>query len=536
MLQHKKTEPDAHPNALVKNVTHSHSERIQLVDMDKVQKQYEPFVSVGYVSLPDSDEARKVKVLRDTGASQSLILESALSFCDKSSVGASVILQGVEGGYVNAPLHEVDLKSDLVSGIVKVGVRPSLPVKDVSFILGNDLAGERVVPSPVVSARPCESDETNRFVEEFPHVFPAYAVTRSMTKNAESSVQTWSDKDVSGDVDSSFEAVGKDNEVHDGMPECPQVSHAEIKYDMDQVRVIMPDACVLVTDDVHFEVVGEILVPSTDELCAVAQELTFNVSASVCDVVICADAQVRISGEISSSWDVQVSLVDDSQDKDEMKSQVIVEKFLVEVVQRSQLTAEEDNVASEWGTRAPTNPRGADEVLVADLLAATNSPSEGTDVEETADVAALGRAEIDCSGSEVASVHQCHVEDYMTSSIIMETTPFQAGNSSDVLQEKDEGTLEESTPRDSEVCAEDCADDHRHETMMFQAENSLGYLWKEPEMKATETDVVDSDVECWLGERFTLPCKRARHGRYAGRVQDINHLNSERNFKKRKKF
>ena len=118
-----------------------------------------------------------------------------------------------------------------------------------------------------MSARPCESDETNRFVEEFPHVFPAYAVTRSMTKNAESGVQAWSDKDVSGDVDSSFEVVGKDNEVHDGMPECPQVSHAEIKYDMDQVRVIMPDACVLVTDDVHFEVVGEILVPSTDELC-----------------------------------------------------------------------------------------------------------------------------------------------------------------------------------------------------------------------------------------------------------------------------
>ena len=68
LLQHKKTESDAHPNALVKNVTDSHSERIQPVDMDKVQKQYEPFVSVGYVSLPNSDETRKVKVLRDTGA------------------------------------------------------------------------------------------------------------------------------------------------------------------------------------------------------------------------------------------------------------------------------------------------------------------------------------------------------------------------------------------------------------------------------------------------------------------------------------
>ena len=63
------------------------------------------------------------------------------------------------------------------------------------------------------------------------------------------------------------------------------------------------------------------------------------------------------------------------------------------------MTAEEDKVASEWGTRAPTNPRGTDEV--ADLLAATNIPSEVKDVEETADVAALRRAEIECSGSEV---------------------------------------------------------------------------------------------------------------------------------------
>ena len=45
--------------------------------METVKKQYEPFVSDGFVSLPGSDVARKAKVLRDTGASQSLILESA---------------------------------------------------------------------------------------------------------------------------------------------------------------------------------------------------------------------------------------------------------------------------------------------------------------------------------------------------------------------------------------------------------------------------------------------------------------------------
>ena len=30
----------------------------------------------------------------------------------------------------------------------------------------------------------------------------------------------------------------------------------------------------------HFEVVGGILVPSTDELCTVAQDLTFNVNST----------------------------------------------------------------------------------------------------------------------------------------------------------------------------------------------------------------------------------------------------------------
>jgi len=36
------------------------------------------------------------------------------------------------------------MQSDLVSGPVSVGVRNSLPVKGVNFILGNDLAGDKV--------------------------------------------------------------------------------------------------------------------------------------------------------------------------------------------------------------------------------------------------------------------------------------------------------------------------------------------------------------------------------------------------------
>ena len=42
------------------------------------------------------------------------------------------------------PLYKFFLKSDLISGYVTVGIRPDLPVKGVSLLLGNDLAGDKV--------------------------------------------------------------------------------------------------------------------------------------------------------------------------------------------------------------------------------------------------------------------------------------------------------------------------------------------------------------------------------------------------------
>ena len=113
---------------------------IQSADSDQIKSQYAPYTSVGYVSLVGCDEARKVTILRDTGASQSLILDNVLPFGGKSSTGTSVVLQGMEGGYMEVPLHTVDLQSGLVSGRVNLGIRKSLPMEGVSLILGNDLA------------------------------------------------------------------------------------------------------------------------------------------------------------------------------------------------------------------------------------------------------------------------------------------------------------------------------------------------------------------------------------------------------------
>ena len=56
---------------------------------------------------------------------------------------------------ISVPLHRINLKSDLISGTVIVGVRPELPVKDVSMLLGNDLAGGKILPHPIVTCDTC---------------------------------------------------------------------------------------------------------------------------------------------------------------------------------------------------------------------------------------------------------------------------------------------------------------------------------------------------------------------------------------------
>ena len=98
----------------------------------------------------DFAQSTPIKILRDTGASQSLILADTLPFSEKSSSGTSVLIQGVECGFVNVPLHNIYLSSDLVKGPVAVGIRPSLPFKGIHLLLGNDLAGDKVVVNPLL--------------------------------------------------------------------------------------------------------------------------------------------------------------------------------------------------------------------------------------------------------------------------------------------------------------------------------------------------------------------------------------------------
>ena len=154
-----------------------------------VMNVFEPFIHEGSVSLSsDMSDPTSIKILRDTGVSQSLLLSDTLLFSEESSVSASVLIRGINcSEYSPVPLHTVYRKSNLVAGPVKVGIQPSLPFEGVHLILGNDLAGDKVVVNAVVTEKPCLEQSPDPVEKEIPGLYPACVVTRAMSKEKEKS-------------------------------------------------------------------------------------------------------------------------------------------------------------------------------------------------------------------------------------------------------------------------------------------------------------------------------------------------------------
>ena len=104
-------------------------------------------------------------------------MAATVPLSEETFTGVNVLIQGVEVEPISVPLHGVKLQSDLVSGVVTVGIRPSLPVKGVDLILGNDLAGGKVSADPCMTNIPLCHDEA---VSEDTKIYPACAITRAM--------------------------------------------------------------------------------------------------------------------------------------------------------------------------------------------------------------------------------------------------------------------------------------------------------------------------------------------------------------------
>ncbi|VDI20005.1 Hypothetical predicted protein [Mytilus galloprovincialis] len=133
-------------------------------------EEYKPFMSDGFISIVDDTTLQPIKILRDTGASQSLLLEGVLPLSEKTSVGASVLLQGVELGCIDVPLHRIYLKSDLITGPV---------IRVLHLLLGNDLARNKVVAEPIVTSEPVVDVKSP---EDDAELYPACVVTRAMAR------------------------------------------------------------------------------------------------------------------------------------------------------------------------------------------------------------------------------------------------------------------------------------------------------------------------------------------------------------------
>ena len=74
---------------------------------EPIMETFESFIHDGFVSLTsDLSSASPIRILRDTGALQSLLLADRLPFSEQSSAGAIVLIKGVDSSdYTSAPLY-----------------------------------------------------------------------------------------------------------------------------------------------------------------------------------------------------------------------------------------------------------------------------------------------------------------------------------------------------------------------------------------------------------------------------------------------
>ena len=154
-----------------------------------VIKMFDTFIQEGSVHLSsDLSDTVSVKILRDTRASQTLVLANTLPFSEKSSTGTSVLIKGLNSSeYAPVPLRTVFLSSDLLSGPVNVGLGSSLPLEGVQLLLGKDLAGDKVAVNPIVTYVLCVEQLPKPVEKELPNLFSAYAVTRAMSMSKKKS-------------------------------------------------------------------------------------------------------------------------------------------------------------------------------------------------------------------------------------------------------------------------------------------------------------------------------------------------------------
>ena len=146
---------------------------------EEIDEGFLDFVSYGTVRFSVDDKELPITILRDSGSMKTLLIADASSLDTENFTGKKVLIQDVNDGFKPVPLYNIELSSGLVSGPVTVGIVTKLPMRGISMLLGNDLAGGKVFPSPVVCDIPEVSSETEELEHEIPGIFPSCVVSRA---------------------------------------------------------------------------------------------------------------------------------------------------------------------------------------------------------------------------------------------------------------------------------------------------------------------------------------------------------------------
>ncbi|KAK0144590.1 Retrovirus-related Pol polyprotein from transposon 412 [Merluccius polli] len=145
-------------------------------------RMFDGFLSGGMVAVGEGMVETPLTVLRDTASGQSVMVAGTINLPETAALGTFVPIEGFGGAYSAVPLYKVFVRTNVFVGYAQVGVVSGLPVKGITFLLGNDLARTQVVVTPHLSATPCEVEETRALEKEYPEVFPVCVVTRSQSK------------------------------------------------------------------------------------------------------------------------------------------------------------------------------------------------------------------------------------------------------------------------------------------------------------------------------------------------------------------
>ena len=118
---------------------------------------YRPWTKKGMIKGPHGGPV-EVSILRDTGASQSLLLRNKLPKRVIEATRETVMIEGIGGKRVKIPLCKITLKSQWKNGPIRVGVVDKLPMKGISLILGNEVKTKKCHPEKMAKISAINED------------------------------------------------------------------------------------------------------------------------------------------------------------------------------------------------------------------------------------------------------------------------------------------------------------------------------------------------------------------------------------------